>query len=293
VSGGPRVSIVTPFLDAGRYIREAIESVLAQTYPSWELLLIDDGSSDQSAGIARRYASAAPDKIRCLSHPQHANLGASASRNLGIRHAAGEYLAFLDADDVYLPRKLEENVRILDAVRDADVLYAATEYWHSWSGVPADEKRDWIWHPHGVEIGGVVPSPRALLAFLTDGGTVPCMGSVLARRDAVLAAGGWEDSFRTNCTDQVFHAKLLLRSGAIFTDLCLDRYRQHRDSSCRKIAAEGRTETSFAAYLHWLERYFKEQQVADPALHEALRKALRVYEPPLIYRLARRARLRR
>jgi glycosyltransferase involved in cell wall biosynthesis len=292
VSTTPRVSIVTPFLDAGRYLREAIESVLAQTYDDWELLLIDDGSSDQGPGIARRYSLAWPQKIRCLSHPRHANLGASASRNLGIRHASGEYLAFLDADDVYLPRKLEENVRILDAVADADVLYGATEYWHSWSGVPADEKRDWIWHPRGVEINKVVHPARALLAFLTDGGTVPCMGSVLVRRAAVMAVGGWEDSFRTNCTDQVFHAKLLLRSGAIFSDMCLDRYRQHPDSSCRKVAAEGRTESAFAAYLHWLERYFVEQQVSDPALLDALRKAIRFYEPTLMDRLTRRVRRR-
>jgi glycosyltransferase involved in cell wall biosynthesis len=284
------VSIVTPFLDAARFIEEAIESVVAQTFTEWELLLVDDGSSDGSTEIAHRSASSAPDQIRYLAHPGRENRGASASRNLGVRHARGVYLAFLDADDVYLPRKLEEQIRILDAAPDVPILYAATEYWHGWTGVPADVARDWIWHPHGVGLNQAVAPPDALVAFLRDGGTVPCMGSMLVRRDAVLAVGGWEDAFRTNCTDQVFHAKLLLRFPSLFTDTCWDRYRQHADSSCRKIAAEGRTEAAFVRYLHWLEDYFTDQQVSNRALWEALRAALRRYKPPLLDRLARRVR---
>src|SRR5436190_7341573 len=123
VSATVRVSIVTPFLNAERFITESIESVLAQTWHGWELLLIDDGSTDGSTAIAQRYAAAHPEKIRYLTHQERRNCGASASRNLGARHARGEYLAFLDADDVYLPRKLEEQVPLLDAQPDAAMLY--------------------------------------------------------------------------------------------------------------------------------------------------------------------------
>lgn len=285
MTGQPRVSIVTPFLDAGRFLEEAIESVLAQTYADWELLLVDDGSSDSSPAIAQRHAAASPGRILYLSHPGHANRGASASRNLGIRHASGEYLAFLDADDVYLPRKLEEQIRILDGAPEAQVLYAATHYWYGWSGAAADA-RDWIWRPHGIEIDRVTAPPRALVAFLSDGGTVPCMGSVLARRDPVIAVGGWEDSFRHICTDQVFHAKLTLRFPVLFVNDCWDRYRQHPDSACQKVAAEGQTAATFETYLRWLEGYLAEQHVQDPSVWMALRKALRPYEHPLLHRLA-------
>ena len=113
-----RVSIVTPFLNAARFFEESVESVLAQTYQHWELLLVDDGSFDGSAEIAERYATAHPDRIRYLAHPSRTNQGASASRNLGARHARGEYLAYLDADDVYLPAKLQEQVPLLDAHPD-------------------------------------------------------------------------------------------------------------------------------------------------------------------------------
>lgn len=289
MSGSPRVSIVTPFLDAARFIEEAIESVLAQTYAGWELLLVDDGSSDGSTEVAMRYAAACPAKIRYLSHPMRANRGASASRNLGIGHARGEYLAFLDADDVYLPRKLEDQVQILDAEPGADVLYAATEYWYGWTGLPGDRVRDWTWRPHGLEIDRVITPPHVLVAFLRDGGTVPCMGSVLVRREAVLAIGGWEDSFRRICTDQVFHAKLTLRFPVLFSGTCWDRYRQHPDSSCQKVAAEGQTDAAFEAYLRWLERYLTEQRVTDRSVQLALTAALHRYEHPILHRLERRA----
>src|SRR5205807_873118 len=81
------------FLNAERFLREAVESVFAQTYPHWELLLVDDGSTDRSGEIARRFAADRPDRVRYLEHPGHENRGMSASRNLGIRSARGELVA--------------------------------------------------------------------------------------------------------------------------------------------------------------------------------------------------------
>jgi glycosyltransferase involved in cell wall biosynthesis len=284
-----RVSIVTPFLNAVRFIEESIESVLAQTYERWELLLVDDGSTDGSSAIAMRYAAAHPRKIHYLSHPHRATKGASASRNHGIRHATGEYLAFLDADDVYLPRKLEDQIPLLDGNRAAQVLYAATEYWYGWTGHPEDAARDWTWRNYGVEPNTIVAPPQMLITFLHDGGTVPCMGSVLVRREAVEAVGGWEDSFRYICTDQVFHAKLCLRYPVLIYDACWDRYRQHPDSSCQKVAAAGQSDGAFQTYLRWLERYLAEQGVSDPAVWTALRRAVRRYRYPRLHELERGA----
>src|SRR5262249_40463181 len=101
----PLVSVIMIFLNAEPFIEEAIDSVLQQTYADWELLLVDDGSSDASTQIARRFAAGLPGRVRYLEHDQHVNLGKSASRNLGISEARGEFIAFLDADDVWLPHK--------------------------------------------------------------------------------------------------------------------------------------------------------------------------------------------
>ena len=111
----PLVSAVVIFLDERPFLAEAIESVKAQTYGNWELLLVDDGSTDGSSEVASQAAAAASGRVRYLQHAGHRNLGMSASRNLGIEQARGEYVAFLDGDDVWLPEKLERQVALLEA----------------------------------------------------------------------------------------------------------------------------------------------------------------------------------
>jgi len=288
-SDGVRVSIVTPFLDAGPFLREAVESVLAQTYPDWELLLVDDGSTDGSTSVARAFAAAHPGRIRYLAHGGRVNKGASASRNLATTMARGELIAFLDADDVYLPDKLSAQVPLLDAHPEAGMLYGGTEYWHSWTGRPEDRARDWVWHRYGVSPNATVAPPRLLATFLRDGGTVPCMGSVLARRRAIEQVGGWEDSFRHICTDQVFHAKLSLHFPVFVADGCWDRYRQHEGSACHRVERAGQLDAASLRYLSWLEAYLAQRRVSDADVRAALRGALRPYRHPWMHRLARHA----
>ena len=284
-SDAVRVSIVTPFLNAAAFIEEAVDSVLAQTYPHWELLLVDDGSSDGSTAIAQALATTYPGRIRYLTHPGRANKGASASRNLGTAAARGELIAFLDADDVYLPDKLREQVPLLDGHPEAGMLYGGTEYWHSWTGRIEDRGRDTVWRRFGVTPDTIVDPPRLLATFLHDGGTVPCMGSVLARREAIERVGGWEDAFRHICTDQVFHAKMALHHPIFVADGCWDRYRQHAASACHTVERAGQLDAAFLRYLTWLEAYVSEQRVTDAGLHAALRKALRRYRHPWLHRV--------
>ena len=144
IAGPPLVSAIIIFLDAGRFIEEAILSVLAQTYQPWELLLVDDGSSDGSTAIAQRYAAEHPGRIFYLDHPGHVNRGMSAARNLGIAHARGEHVAFLDADDVWLPTRLECHVDVLERRPDVAMVYGPTLYWFEWPGAPASRRRDYV-----------------------------------------------------------------------------------------------------------------------------------------------------
>src|SRR3954462_6988719 len=87
----PLISIVIPSYNQAHFLREAIESVLAQSYPALEIIVVDDGSRDESATVAMRYPN-----VRCLRQP---NMGVAAARNTGLRHSSGEYLVFLDQDD--------------------------------------------------------------------------------------------------------------------------------------------------------------------------------------------------
>src|SRR5690554_5396505 len=129
----PLISIITCFLNEEAFLEEAVESVLSQTYPNWELWLIDDGSTDGSSQIAEDYARKHPNKITYCQHEGHRNLGVSASRNIGLEFSKGEWIAFLDGDDVWLPTLLEKLSDMMQKYPVAMVC-EASEYWHSWRG---------------------------------------------------------------------------------------------------------------------------------------------------------------
>src|SRR5262245_11303167 len=108
------VSAIIIFLNEERFLAEAVESVFAQDFRDWELLLVDDGSTDGSAGLATGFARNHPDRVRYLRHADRGNHGMSASRNLGLSHARGQFVGFLDADDVWVPNKLSEQVAVFE-----------------------------------------------------------------------------------------------------------------------------------------------------------------------------------
>jgi glycosyltransferase involved in cell wall biosynthesis len=155
--GSPRVSTVAIFLNAERFLEEAIASVLAQTFTDWELLLVDDGSSDGSSEIAHRYARK-DERICYVEHAGHENRGAAASRNAGVQQSRGEFVAFLDSDDVWFPQKLARQISIFDAHPELALVFGASEYWHSWTGNSGDEDRDEIVLP-GIRPGEVIEPP--------------------------------------------------------------------------------------------------------------------------------------
>lgn len=103
-----RVSVIIPAFNAQRFLRQAIDSVLAQTYRDFEVLVVDDGSTDGTAAIAESYG----EPVRVIRQP---NAGPSAARNRGIRESSSELIAFLDSDDLWLPEKLAEQVPLFDS----------------------------------------------------------------------------------------------------------------------------------------------------------------------------------
>jgi glycosyltransferase involved in cell wall biosynthesis len=105
------VSIVTPSYNSGPFIAQTIESVLAQTYPHWEMLIVDDGSVDQSISIVEQYHHR-DSRVRLIQMAQ--NGGVARARNRAIEEARGQYIAFLDSDDLWQPQKLEKQVRFME-----------------------------------------------------------------------------------------------------------------------------------------------------------------------------------
>ena len=288
MSDEPLVSIIIIFLNAERFIDEAIESVFGQTYKNWELFLVDDGSTDNSMGIALRFAKQRAERVRYLEHAGHQNRGMSASRNLGIRHARGEYIGFLDADDVWLPHKLERQVEILNAHREAGMIYGSPQLWHGWTEKLEDIQRDCL-QDIGVPPDTVVSTPRLLTLFLAREAITPAPSDVLLRREIVEGLGGFEDSFRGIYEDQVFFAKVCLKVPVFVSGECWDRHRQHRDSACSVWRRTGEYYSAEAGlrFLSWIEDYLSGQRHKNTEVWTVLQKALFPYRHPIVYRFFR------
>lgn len=118
----PLVSIIMPSYNTEKYISDAINSVIAQSYTNWELLIVDDCSQDNTVEVVRQFED---DRIRFQS--LESNSGGAVARNTAITKAKGEYIAFLDSDDMWLPEKLEKQLRFM---MDNDYVFTHTMYEH-------------------------------------------------------------------------------------------------------------------------------------------------------------------
>jgi glycosyltransferase involved in cell wall biosynthesis len=281
------VSVVIIFLNAEPFLAEAVESVLAQTYQGWELLLVDDGTIDGSTSVARAYAASHPRRVLYLEHLGHANRGMSAARNLGVAHARGRYVAFLDADDVWVPHTLAEQVAMMERHPGAALVYGPIEYWHSWTGSPDDRGRDRV-ERLGVPADRMIEPPSLLPLFLQDKAAVP--SGLLVRREAIEQVGGFEEQFRGEYEDQVFCAKICLRLPVVAAARCWYRYRQHPDSCVSRAAQSGQAQHARRRFLEWLEAYVEARGVNHPELRRALRAELWPHRHPRLHRATTRAR---
>jgi glycosyltransferase involved in cell wall biosynthesis/SAM-dependent methyltransferase len=276
------VSVVLPFWNADPFLEEAIASVIAQTFASWELLLVDDGSSDGSTEIAKRYAECSPARIRYLEHDRHTNRGVAASRNLGARHATGPYIAFLDADDVWFPNKLARQTAILDSEPDAAMVCGPSLFWYGWTGRPEDAARDYV-KDLRIAPAGLVTSPTLLISSLTRGTFVANPSTIVIRREALERTGGFEESFIgavQTFEDDAFLAKVQLRESVFVGIECWSKYRRHENSLLSIMTNTGKTRAGRLFYLTWLEKYLTDQAVENDEIWEALRDAFWPYRHP-------------
>ena len=237
------------------------------------MLLVDDGSTDASSEIARRHVARDPERVRCLEHPGHENRGTSAARNLGIARARGEFIAFLDADDVWLPQHLARSVELLDANPSAQMVYGETEYWFSWQGRKGAFPDRVL--PHGFRANRIVPAPELLIRYLSHCAALPNPTSMTVRTRAARACGGFVDSFPGMHDDQAFLARFCLRNDVYVSHENWDRYRQHDSSLCAAAVRRGEVTESQRVYLAWLRQFLADEGMHGTHVWEALRYAER------------------
>ncbi len=270
----PRVSIITIFLDAAQFLDEAVQSVLGQSFRDWELLLVDDGSQDASVEIARKYACHSAGRVIYMEHEGHVNKGMPASRNLGLAHARGEYLALLDADDVWEPERLAQHTAILDREPNAAMIYGPSRYWFSWTGEAS--RQDFV-QRLGTQGDRLICPPELLIGFLRRAIPTPCPSSILVRTEIARRVGGFVEEmndFFQVYEDQAFFFKVARDWPIYVSSRSLDLYRRHEKSCYAQAQSSGRKELARRHYLEWCQTQLSTRGQYDVAVMREVRRQL-------------------
>lgn len=220
----PLVSVIIPAYNCARFLDEAVQSALGQTVTA-EIIIVDDCSQDETAAVIEKYATA--ENIRCFKNPK--NLGVAETRNIGVRQAVGEYVAFLDADDIWLPDKLEKQ---LAAIKNTDFVLCCT----------ARELMD----KQGKNLGKIIPVKEEITyKDLLKNNSINC-SSVIIRRDIALAFPFERDDLHE---DYIMWLKVLKKyQKALGVNLPLLKYRlTGTGKSGSKLAS---AKTTFKVYRY-------------------------------------------
>lgn len=209
----PCVSVIIPCYNQGNYIKETLDSVIAQTFRNWEAIVVDDGSTDESGSIVRGYQK----KDARIHYVYQKNAGVSSARNTGVEQAEGKYILPLDSDDIIAPELLERAVDYLECHAECMLYYCHAAYTGE-----SNEAWDTSYKDY----------PSLLL-----GNTIFC-SSVFRKKD-FERIGGYDQSFVHGYEDWEFYIRLLADGGAVFQDpAVLFYYRLHnKEQESRSVEA--------------------------------------------------------
>ena len=279
------VSVIISFLNEEHFLREAVESVFSQDYVNWELILIDDGSTDKSTKIAKELAANNPRKVIYTEHPHHGNMGLSASRNHGISLAHGELIAILDADDVWSPAKLRHQVDLITAYPEVSMICEASEYWYSWNKNDNSSKDKII--QVGKQQDKVFSPPQLVeLLYPLSDGAAPCPSGIIVKKEAFDKHLGFEAHFTGKYQmyeDQAFLFKIYLNEFVYISSVCNNRYRQREGSLVQKVTHEGNYAVVRKYFLKWLQYYMRQNNIRNQKIERLIYKAYEPYNRPVIH----------
>jgi glycosyltransferase involved in cell wall biosynthesis len=246
------VSVIMPAYNAAQYIAESIDSVRAQTYKNWELIVVDDGSTDATAEVVRKYC-ALDARVKYIYQE---NARQSRARNNGIAHSCGSYIAFLDSDDIWFVDKLHLQMQVL-ANKSVDLVFG--------EACSFQEKFDENATKQLLGAGqGIYKGIKGLKAFLAKN-QIPTLTVVVSREALTKVASFTEDSRFPNAEDYHLWLKLLLE-GATFVGMpaILGAYRMHAAS----ISNSDRLCTNYVleAKLDLVQKYPEQSGLLESSL---------------------------
>lgn len=220
-SATPLVSVVIPAWNAERWIAETLNSVQGQTWSSLEIILVDDGSTDQTASIVQR-------DFPAVRYIHQANAGQAAARNRGVAAAQGEFIAFLDSDDLWLPEKIASQLRLIANTPEVSLVFCDYESFGEIPNAPGFARAPVL---SGLpvtavdEFGKRIPQATLLLPLIDD---LFCQipSTWLVRRELFLQVGGYDPTLRRGGEDWLLAVELANRGDFAFDTRRLTRRRE-------------------------------------------------------------------
>jgi len=228
------VDVIIPAFNAAKYLPAAIESVLSQTFDDWQILLVDDGSTDNTAEVVAPFLDRFGSKIKYI---KQANRGLPAARNTAIRASTAEFLALLDADDVWLPCRLSESLKVLAERPQAGLAYGLI------TGIDPEDRLGSTW------VGNLKDAEGHIATHIyTRKVHLPCP-TVTFRRRCIDEVGIFDETMRAT-EDRDLWLRIALRYEVAFVPTVLAYYRVSPDSMSRD------PQRMFKAQLQFIEKHY-------------------------------------
>lgn len=257
-----KVSVIIPVFNSSRFLAKAIESVLAQTYQNFEIILVDDGSTDNSKEIILSFLTKFPDKV---SYLYQQNKGIAGARNTGLKNSSGVYIALLDADDRWLPTRLEESVIVLQNQPDIGLVH---------SDIVIIDENDTI-----------IESPTRETRYLSGSifehlflrkANISAV-SVLFRRSCIVDVELFDEDPRCmGCDDRDLWLRISEKYHIVYIDKILSQYRIHSSNYSNNL------EKMVSARYYIVSKYRKNKE-SSILIRKALAKIHRDFGDSLLY----------
>lgn len=213
-----KVSVIIPYYNGEKFIAEAIESVMSQTYQNFEIIIVDDGSTDSARAVIEPYIT--DKRVKFVQHEK--NRGIPSARNTGIKHSKGEYVAFLDQDDIWLPEKLEYQVAVFErATTDLGLVFSnvniadsdlIVEKYKSLNSIPSDINE---------------LSHQEVLKFLFLSSNFIPLVTVIVRKECIVAIGLFDETIKGGADDYDICLRLAAKYNIEYLDIPLAVRRVH------------------------------------------------------------------
>lgn len=217
----PSVSVIIPTFNCAKYLPEAVESALNQSYQDFEIVIIDDGSTDKTNEIVECYAKSHNDKIQYIYQQ---NKGLACARNTGIKNSQGEYIALLDADDVWLPNRLAEQIAVIEKSKNVGLVHSNITFISEEGKLLSTPKRD-----EGSLCGNIFN------ALFTRNAHISCP-TVLFRRECLESVGLFDENLaHLGCEDRELWLRIAKKYKIIYIDKVLAHYRIRKGSMCKNM----------------------------------------------------------